>query len=112
VNETSKASVAARGLALAGAATLAGVFVYGGAVTMLHSPDLYRIMLKQFPAVVGLPCASLVSLCLVMFLEHVSGPMEFEALGFRFKGSSGPVVLWVFSFLAMVGAIKLVWISV
>jgi hypothetical protein len=111
VNEISKSSVVARWLVLAGAAILAAAFIYGGAEAMLRSPDLYNIMLKQFPAVVGLPCAALASLCLVMFLEHIAGPMEFEALGFRFKGSSGPVVLWVFCFLAIVVAIKVVWIS-
>jgi hypothetical protein len=46
-----------------------------------------------------------------MFLEQTSGPIEFEGLGFKFKGASGPVVLWVFCFLAIAGAIKLVWIG-
>jgi hypothetical protein len=78
---------------------------------MLNSPDLYQIMLKHFAATVGLPSAALASLCLVMFLEQTSGPIEFEGLGLKFKGASGPVVLWAFCFLAIVGAIKLVWVS-
>ena len=66
-------------------------------------------MLNHFAATVGLPSAALASLCLVMFLEQASGPIEFEGLGFKFKGASGPVVLWGFCFLIMVGAIRLDW---
>jgi len=111
MTDQSKASVIARWLVLAGAVIFAGTFILGASVSMLYSPDLYKIMLKQFAAVVGLPSAALASLCLVMFLEHTSGPMEFEGLGFKFKGASGPIVLWVFSFLAIVGATKLLWVN-
>lgn len=109
--DRSNSTIVARWLVLAAAVIFAGAFVVGGAMSMLTSPDLYRLMLHQFAAVVGLPAAALASLCLVMFLEKTSGPIEFEGLGFKFKGASGPVVLWVFSFLAIVGAIKLVWVA-
>lgn len=44
-----------------------------------------------------------------MLLEQVHGTIAFEGLGFKFRGASGPVVLWVFGYLAIVGSIKLLW---
>jgi hypothetical protein len=35
--------------------------------------------------------------------------IEFEAAGFKFRGASGPVVLWIFCYLAIVTSIKLLW---
>lgn len=110
MNQLLSGSLLARWIVLLAVAVFGGAFIYGGAATMLHSPDLYSIMLKQFVAVVGLPSAALASLFLVMFLEQTSGPIEFEGLGFKFKGASGPVVLWVFCFLAIVASIKLLWL--
>jgi hypothetical protein len=49
------------------------------------------------------------ALCLVIVLENTSGPIEFEGLGFGFKGASGPLVLWCLCFLVMTAAIKAVW---
>ena len=105
------AATVAKWLVLVGGSIFAGAFVIGAPIIMLLKPELYQIVLKQFAAVVGVPSAALASLCLVMFLEHTAGPVEFEALGFKFKGASGPIVLWVFCFLSIVGAIKLVWVS-
>ena len=47
--------------------------------------------------------------CLVALLEIARGPIEFEALGFKFKGASGPAILWVFCFLAMIFGVWLLW---
>jgi hypothetical protein len=58
----------------------------------------------------GVPLAALVALCIVIVLENTSGHIEMEGpLGFKFKGASGPVILWICCFLAIVGAIKLTW---
>ena len=70
-----------------------------------------EITLAQFPTIIGLPFAALAALCLVLILEAKAGPIEFEALGFKFRGASGPLVLWIFCFLAIVVAIKTLWIS-
>jgi hypothetical protein len=96
-------------LVLIGGATLGGAFVVGGAVSMLINPSVFQIALKHFAATVGLPAAALAALCLVVFLESSSGPIEFKGLGFKFKGASGPIVLWVLCFLAIAGAIQLLW---
>jgi hypothetical protein len=38
----------------------------------------------------------------VLFLRYSAGPIEFEGLSFRFKGASGPVVLWALVFIVIV----------
>jgi hypothetical protein len=39
---------------------------------------------------------------IILFLRYSAGPIEFEGLSFRFKGASGPVVLWALVFLVIV----------
>lgn len=94
---------------LIGGVIYGGAFVVGGAFTMLNSPELFQVALEHFPATIGLPSAAIAALFIVVFLESSSGPIQFEGLGFKFRGASGPIVLWVFCFLAIAGAIKLVW---
>jgi len=45
----------------------------------------------------------------VVFLRQTDGPIEFNGLGFEFKGASGQVAMWVVCFLAIAGAIKFLW---
>jgi hypothetical protein len=99
----------AQWLVLIGGAVLAGAFVIGETISMLQDPELYRLALDHFAATIGLPCAGLAALCIVVALENTSGPIEFEGLGFKFKGASGPIVLWVVCFLAITAAIKILW---
>jgi hypothetical protein len=68
-----------------------------------------KTIFDHFAAVIGLPFAAISSLCLVLLLRYSAGPIEFEGLGFKFKGASGPIIMWVLCFLAMVSAIKLLW---
>jgi len=58
---------------------------------------------------VGLPFAGLLAHFLVGTLENARGRIEFEFATFKFKGASGPIIMWVIVFLAIVTAIKLVW---
>lgn len=96
-------------LVLLAAIAFGGAFILGGSESMRSSPALFRIALDHFAATVGLPSAALAALCIVIFLESTGGAIEFEGLGFKFRGASGPIVLWVFCFLAIAGAIKLLW---
>ncbi len=74
--------------------------------------ELLKQLIQGNPrASIGLPAAAAASYCLVVFLEASSGSIEFEALGFKFRGASGPIVLWIFVFLAMVFGIKVLWIT-
>ena len=77
--------------------------------TGLYNEDLYKELLKHTAATVGLPLSALAALGIVIILEIYSGDIEFEALGFKFKGASGPVILWVICFLSISGAIKILW---
>ena len=67
------------------------------------------ILESHFKATVGLPLAALAALCLVFLLRATSGPIELEVLGFKFKGASGPLIMWVVVFLAIVLAIQTLW---
>jgi len=68
--------------------------------------DLFR---DHYLFFVGLPFAGLLAHFLVGTLENTRGQIEFEVLGMKFKGASGPIVMWVLVFLAIVVAIRLVW---
>jgi hypothetical protein len=46
--------------------------------------------------------AATTSFSIVSLFKVTNGPIEFEALGFKFHGASGPVVLWLLCFLAVV----------
>jgi hypothetical protein len=67
------------------------------------------ILREHAAALIGLPQAAAVALGIVVFLRQTDGPIEFEGLGFKLKGAAGQVVMWILTFLAIAGAIKLVW---
>lgn len=92
------------GLCIAG-----GIFIIGSAVAIIVDPNIYRLAVKHFPATVGLPFAALTSLCLVIILESSAGPIEIEGFGIKFKGASGPIILWCMCFFCIASAIKMLW---
>jgi hypothetical protein len=65
--------------------------------------------MTHFAATIGLPSAALVAMCVVVLLERTSGTIAFEAVGFKLRDASGPVVMWVFVFLAITAAIRTLW---
>ena len=87
------------------------VFLFGAVVTITSAQGawLMEIAQQHFAATIGLPFAALASLSLVLILEFRAGKIEFEGFGFKFRGASGPIILWVISFLAIATAIKLLW---
>lgn len=74
-------------------------------------PTNWLTMLTQnnYAALVGTPMSAVTAFCIVSLLKATSGPIEFEALGFKFRGASGPIVLWVLCFLSLVVAFRLLW---
>ena len=69
-----------------------------------------KLVEEHFSAIIGLPMAALGSFVIVVFLKQTSQEkIEFEGLGFKFKGPSGEVILWLMCFLGMTIAIKLLW---
>jgi hypothetical protein len=67
------------------------------------------LLRDHFAAIAGLPGAVMVAFALVVFLRQTDGPVEFEGLGFKFKGASGQVIMWAVCFLSMAVAIKMCW---
>jgi hypothetical protein len=97
-------------LAVAGLALLA-LFLVGGIVTQtLRKDAVYlSILVAHYPATIGLPIAALAALVLVYVLEYSRGPIEFEGLGFKFKGAAGPLAFWIACFLAINLSIFALW---
>jgi hypothetical protein len=59
---------------------------------------------------VGVPFSAIIAYVFVSVLEHTRGRIEFEILTVKFKGAGGPIVLWVFVFLALIIAIRVTWV--
>jgi hypothetical protein len=78
---------------------------------LLYSePALFRsLVVEHVRALIGIPLAGASAFCILLIFEARAGHVEFEALGFRFRGGAGPAVIWVFSFLAIVAAIRILW---
>ncbi|OYW71457.1 MAG: hypothetical protein B7Z37_27710 [Verrucomicrobia bacterium 12-59-8] len=70
---------------------------------------LVKLTLSNYAAMVGTPMSAVTAFSIVSLLKATSGPIEFEALGFKFRGASGPIVLWVLCFLSIVLAFRLLW---
>lgn len=64
---------------------------------------------KQFLAIVGVPIAGLQAVALVQFFRGFHGPIEFSAGPVKFTGATGPVILWIFSFVIIIWAMKYLW---
>ncbi len=97
-------------LALVGTALVAGTFIFFLARDIANAePWMMEIFRGHPAAALGLPSGALAALCIVLFLEAKSGRIEFEGFGFKFRGASGEIILWVICFLAIVGATKLLW---
>jgi hypothetical protein len=70
-----------------------------------------EIFRDHFAAMIGLPFAALLSFILVVLLEVRFDSIEMEAFhGFiKFRGASGPIVLWILCFLSITASIRLLW---
>lgn len=50
---------------------------------------------KQFGALIVVPMAALMALCIVIVLEWTAGNIKMKVPGFELEGASGPILLWV-----------------
>lgn len=67
--------------------------------------DIPGMQWNDYPGAVAIAYvtfAASLALMLVLLLNYTIGPVEFSGLGFSFKGASGPIVLWVMCFLAII----------
>ena len=68
-----------------------------------------KIAQDHFRGLMGPPMCAMTAMAIVSILRVTSGSIEFEAFGFKFKGASGPIVLWVLTYLATAAAIAVLW---
>lgn len=79
-------------------------------VTDWTQPYWPKLVEEHFAAIIGLPMAALGAFVIVVFLKQTNKePIEFESIGFKFKGPSGEVVLWLMCFIGITLAIRLLW---
>ena len=72
--------------------------------------DYYRISVKHFAAVVGLPFAAVASLFIVLICDVSSKEkLKLKVWTLEFEGGSGQVILWAICFITMTLAINTVW---
>lgn len=88
-----------------GSLLLFGLYTYYG-----FSSGIWQKKLDEhFEALVGMPFCALFALVVLILLRATYGPIEFEVPGFRFKGASGPILLWCIAFMALVTALRILW---
>jgi hypothetical protein len=95
--------------AVLGTIAFAALYIFGVIVAAYQDGTIYLKFRDHLPAMIGLPFAALAALALVSGLEMKSGSIELEVLGLKFKGAAAPIVFWVFVFLAISLAVKLLW---
>jgi hypothetical protein len=94
-----------------GASYFLGFLVYHSLVPKPASESWFILLIeKHYAATIGVPLSAITAFCIVLLLKVVNaGPVELEALGFKFRGAAGPVVLWIFCFLAVIFGVYLLW---
>jgi hypothetical protein len=70
---------------------------------------LLNLLRDHYVFFVGLPFAALIAFVMVSTFEITRGDIEFEIAGLRLKGASGPLIIWVLVYLALVVSISLAW---
>jgi hypothetical protein len=70
---------------------------------------LSDVVSRHFNGAVMMPLSTLFALLIVMVFKSTGGPVEFEALGFKFKGAAGEAAMWIACFLAITVAAKLLF---
>jgi hypothetical protein len=95
------------------ATTAWGFFSAGFLVYHSVQPNSWvrQILEDHFAALLGVPMAALMAMCVVVLLRftagsiQISGPKDY----LTFSGSASEIVFWIFCFLAIVFAIYLLW---
>ncbi|WP_157619601.1 hypothetical protein [Skermanella stibiiresistens] len=70
---------------------------------------LSELVIKNFAAIIGLPFSFIGAFVVVALFRQGADPIEFEGFGLHFKGASGELILWILCFIAISGAIRLLW---
>jgi hypothetical protein len=84
---------------------LLGFYMYFG----FSSGFWVKILQDHFSTLVVIPFGAGFSLVVVILLGATQGPIEFEAIGLKFRGASGPIVLWCLVFLSLMASVRILW---
>ena len=85
----------------------AGIFL--GRNSFRENSWLVDLIQKHFAALICVPMAALMAMCVVILLRYSSGPIVFKVPGFDSNGPASELAFWVVCFLAIITAIKLLW---
>ena len=99
--------------------TVLSAIVVGGAMIVLalifigdNGAGFWNDTIRDhFAATIGLSSAIIIAFGIVVFLRQTEGAIEFEALGVKFHGAAGQVVLWCFCVIVLSLCGKLLWSS-
>ena len=72
-------------------------------------PIVGCIVVVNFPSIIGIPFCCMGATIVLTLFQQAAKEVEFEGLGFKFKGPSGEIVLWLACFALMVGSVHLLW---
>jgi hypothetical protein len=75
-----------------------------------NNAALRRLVVERFPAIIGLPASGVFAFLLVAIFESTSGTVKFEALTIKFEGAAGPIIMWIFSLVAITLCIRTLWV--
>jgi hypothetical protein len=79
-------------------------------VFRLKDEKFFESLVKEHAlALVGLPAAVALSFLVVLIYDRTVGHIELSIGPLKFKGAAGPIILWIASFLAIVGSLRLLW---
>ena len=97
--------------AIVGTAGFAVIGIYPVAYALLENDAwVSGVIQKHFAAIVGLPAIAALAFLIVITFEARFDAIEMEFFGImKFKGASGPIILWVLSVLAMACCIRMLW---
>ena len=88
------------------------LFIYAAFLLLtffLRGGFLLDLLRDHYVFFVGLPIAALVSFVIVSSFETIRGDIQFELAGIKFKGASGPIIMWVLVYASIVVSFSLTW---
>ena len=87
--------------------------VFGSLVALLYAgwdhPNVRQFTMEQFRVIVGLPTAGLFAFLVVAIFQVQAGNIVIKMFGVEFSGAGGPVIMWIFAFLAIATMIGTLW---
>ena len=89
---------------------LSVIFVFFAIHLVSGTEWIIKLIQEHFAAIVLVPLGQMAALCIVLLLKvSTSGAIKFQFLTFKFRGASGPIILWVLCFFSVIAGTKILW---